>query len=207
MVTLTDEEVLNKHGRIIMGAFPELEVVSRCIEDQPYGIYNKESEEVAKPKVLRLVRRFEAEGFDAVIVSCAADPAVDEARRVVRIPVVGAGSAVASLALAYGRRVGVLNLTEETPEAIRRVLGPHLVAEASPRGVRNTLDLLRDWGQRAAFEALKELTARGVDVVVLGCTGYSTIEFAGRAREVAGVPVLDPVLAAGAVTLGILKQR
>jgi Asp/Glu/hydantoin racemase len=207
VVTLTDEEVLNKHGRIIMGAFPELEVVSRCIEDQPYGIYNKESEEVAKPKVLRLVRRFEAEGFDAVIVSCAADPAVDEARRVVRIPVVGAGSAVASLALAYGRRVGVLNLTEETPEAIRRVLGPHLVAEASPRGVRNTLDLLRDWGQRAAFEALKELTARGVDVVVLGCTGYSTIEFAGRAREVAGVPVLDPVLAAGAVTLGILKQR
>jgi Asp/Glu/hydantoin racemase len=207
VVTLTDEEVLNKHGRIIMEAFPELEVVSRCIEDQPYGIYNKESEEVAKPKVLRLVRRFEAEGFDAVIVSCAADPAVDEARRVVRIPVVGAGSAVASLALAYGRRVGVLNLTEETPEAIRRVLGPHLVAEASPRGVRNTLDLLRDWGQRAAFEALKELTARGVDVVVLGCTGYSTIEFAGRAREVAGVPVLDPVLAAGAVTLGILKQR
>jgi Asp/Glu/hydantoin racemase len=207
VVTLTDEDALNKHGRIIMEAFPELEVVSRCIEDQPYGIYDRESEEVAKPKVLRLVERFEEEGFDAVIVSCAADPAVDEARRVVKIPVVGAGSAVASLALAYGRRVGVLNLTEETPEAIRRVLGPHLVAESSPRGVRNTLDLLRDWGQRAAFEALKELTARGVDVVVLGCTGYSTIEFARRAREVAGVPVLDPVLAAGAVTLGILKQR
>ena len=207
MVTLTDEEALNKHGRIVMETFPELEVVSRCIEDQPYGIYDRESEEVAKPKVLRLVRRFEEEGFEAVIVSCAADPAVDEARRAVRIPVVGAGSAVASLALACGRRVGVLNLTEETPEVIKRVLGPHLVAEASPKGVRNTLDLLKDWGQRAAFEALKELVERGVDVVVLGCTGYSTIEFAKRAREVVRVPVLDPVVAAGAVTLGILKQR
>ena len=85
MVTLTDEEALSKHGRIVMEAFPELEVVSRCIEDQPYGIYDRESEEIAKPKVLRLVRRFEEEGFEAVIVSCAADPAVDEALSLIHI--------------------------------------------------------------------------------------------------------------------------
>lgn len=35
-----------------------------------------------------------ADGFDAVIVDCTADPGVVEARRVVTIPVVGAGEAL-----------------------------------------------------------------------------------------------------------------
>ncbi len=207
VVTLRDENLLNLHGRIIENRFPELRVVSRCIEDQPRGIYDRESEEVAKPKILRLVRDFEREGVDAVIVSCAADPAVGEARREVRIPVVGAGSAAASLALAYGERIGVLNLTEDTPEVIRRILGPHLVAEAKPEGVRDTLDLMTDWGRAAAERALRSMLKHGIDVVVLACTGYSTIGFAEVAEEIAEVPVVDPVVAAGAVTLHALKRR
>ncbi|MCI4435815.1 MAG: AroM family protein [Ignisphaera sp.] len=208
VVTLRDEEALNKHGKVLMEVFPELEVVSRCIEDQPYGIYNKETEEIAKPKILRLIKQFESEGFDAVIVSCAADPAVEEARKLVKIPVIGAGSAVASLALAYGKRVGVLNLTESTPDVIKRVLGPHLVAEDAPKGVRNTLDLLTDWGQKSAIEAISRLLSKDVDVIIFGCTGYTTIEFAKRIKQLMNVPVpiLDAVIAAGAVTLNILKQ-
>ncbi len=207
VITLTNEEMLNLHGRIIEKAFPELKVISRCIEDQPKGIYNRETEELAKPKILRLAREFERQGVEAVIVSCAADPAVREARQELKIPVIGAGSAAASLALAYGEKVGVLNLTEETPEVIRRVLGSHLVAEAKPRGVQTTLDLLTERGKEAAREALLRLVSAGVDVVVLGCTGYSTIGFARVAEEIAKVPVIDPVIAAGAATLAVLKQR
>lgn len=206
VLTLKDEELLNLHGRIIETAFPELKVVSRCIEDQPKGVYDRETEEVAKPKVVRLAKEFERDGVDAVIVSCAADPGVREARKELRIPVVGAGSALASLSLAYGDRVGVLNLTEDTPDVVRRILGPHLVAEEKPEGVKNTLDLMTGWGREAAEKALKNLLRHGVDVVALACTGYSTIGFARVAREIAGIPVVDPVVAAGAVTLAILKQ-
>ncbi len=206
VITLKDDELLNLHGRIIESAFPELKVVSRCIEDQPKGVYDRETEEIAKPKVVRLAKEFEREGVEAVIVSCAADPGVREARRELRIPVVGAGSALASLSLAYGEKVGVLNLTEDTPDVVKRILGPHLVAEEKPEGVRNTLDLMSDWGREAARKALEKLLRRGVDVVALACTGYSTIGFARVAREMAGIPVVDPVIAAGAVTLGILKQ-
>ena len=207
VVTLKDEELLNLHGKIIESAFPELRVISRCIEDQPKGIYDRESEEIAKPKILKLAREFEREGVDAVIVSCAADPAVREARRELKIPVIGAGSAAASLALAYGERVGVLNLTEGTPEVIKRILGPHLVVEERPEGVENTLDLMTERGRRAVERALRNLLKHDVDVIVLACTGYSTIGFAKVAKEITGVPVVDPVVAAGAVTLSILKQR
>ncbi|MFN3268355.1 MAG: AroM family protein, partial [Zestosphaera sp.] len=207
VLTTKDEELLNLHGRIIESAFPELRVVSRCIEDQPKGIYDRESEELAKPKILRLAREFEKEGVNAIIVSCAADPAVKEARKEMRVPVIGAGSAAASIALAYGDKVGVLNLTEDTPEVIKRVLGSHLVAEGKPEGVRNTLDLMTNWGREAAKKALNDLLKHGVDVIVLACTGYSTIGFARIAEEIAGIPVVDPVVAAGAVTLNILRQR
>jgi len=206
VITLKDDEALNQHGRIIESAFPELKVVSKCIENQPMGIYDRESEEVAKPKILRVARELEKEGAEAVVVSCAADPAVSEARKQLKIPVVGAGSAAASVALACGERVGVLNLTEETPEVVRRVLGIHLVAEEKPEGVRTTLDLLTDRGREAALIALKRLAGKGVDVVVLACTGYSTIGFAKIAETVSGVRVVDPVVAAGAITLSILRQ-
>jgi Asp/Glu/hydantoin racemase len=208
VVTLKDEEVLNKHGKVLMELFPELEIVSKCIEDQPYGIYDKESEEIAKPKILRLIKQFESNGFEAVIVSCAADPAVEEARKIVKIPVIGAGSAVASLALAYNKHVGVLNLSGSTPEVIKRILGSHLVAEIAPKGVRNTLDLLTNWGQNEAVEAIKKLLSKGVDVIILGCTGYTTIEFAKKIKQLMGIfiPILDPVIAAGVATLNILKQ-
>jgi Asp/Glu/hydantoin racemase len=208
VVTLKDEEVLNKHGKVLMELFPELEIVSKCIEDQPYGIYDKESEEIAKPKILRLIKQFESNGFEAVIVSCAADPAVEEARKIVKIPVIGAGSAVASLALAYNKRVGVLNLSGSTPEVIKRILGSHLVAEIAPKGVRNTLDLLTNWGQNEAVEAIKKLLSKGVDVIILGCTGYTTIEFAKKIKQLMDIfiPILDPVIAAGVATLNILKQ-
>uniref|UniRef100_A0A7J2U2I0 Hydantoin racemase n=1 Tax=Ignisphaera aggregans TaxID=334771 RepID=A0A7J2U2I0_9CREN len=208
VVTLKDEETLNKHGKVLMEVFPELEIASKCIEDQPYGIYDKESEEIAKPKILRLIKQFESNGFEAVIVSCVADPAVEEARKIVKIPVIGAGSAVASLALAYNKRVGVLNLSGSTPEVIKRILGSHIVAETVPKGVRNTLDLLTNWGQKEAIEAIKELLSKGVDIIILGCTGYTTIEFGKRIKQLMGIsiPILDPVIAAGVVTLNILKQ-
>ncbi|WP_175059170.1 aspartate/glutamate racemase family protein [Thermococcus sp. 2319x1] len=206
VLTIQDEELLNAHGKIIEEAFPELKVVSKCIENQPKGIYDEKTEEEAKPKILRLVKEFEKEGVDAVIISCVADPAVEEAKRVVSIPVVGAGSAASALALTYGRKIGVLNLTEETPGVIRGILGNNLIAEDHPNGVANTLDLMTEWGKQEAIKAAKRLKEKGAEVIVLGCTGMSTIMIAPVLEKEVGIPVIDPVIAAGAVTLYALRR-
>ena len=207
VLTLNNEELLNLHGRLIEKAFPELRVVSKCIEDQPHGIYDQQSEEIAKPKILRLAKEFEEMGVDAVIISCAADPAVKEARREIHVPVIGAGSAVASLALTQGRKVGVLNLTEETPEVIKEILGGNLVAEEHPKGVRNTLNLMTEEGKAAAIEAAKRLKEKGAEVIALGCTGMSTIKIAPVLEDAVGIPVIDPELASGAVALYLLRSK
>jgi Asp/Glu/hydantoin racemase len=207
VLTMRDEEKTNLHGKIIEKAFNELKVISKCIEDQPLGIYDEISEEIAKPKILRLIKEFEAMNVDVVIVSCAADPAVEEGRRTSKIPVIGAGSATASLALSYGERIGVLKITEEVPRVIKRILGRHLVAEEKPEGVRNTVDLMQESGIRASIKALEKLLESGVDVIIPGCTGFSTINFIDIVRKISDkLLFIDPVLASGSVALGILKQ-
>lgn len=207
VLTIHDEEILNLHGRIIEKTFPELKVITKCIEDQPEGIYDLQSEELAKYKILKLIKKFQEVNVDAVIISCAGDPAVAEARKIFKIPIIGAGSASASLALTYGERVGVLKITEEVPRIIRKILGSHLVAEERLENVRNAIDLMSEAGRAESINALRRLLKHDVEVIVLACTGFTTIGFKKLARGVTSIPIIDPVIAAGAATVSILRQK
>lgn len=198
VVTSDNLDFLESHGRYIREMMPAWEVLSRCIPDQPDGVFDDESEARAIPKVVALARRLEAEGVQAVIVSCAADPGVEEARHSLRIPVIGAGSAAACAAMAISERIGVLNLIEHTPEVIRRLLDDRLVAEEKPESVRTTLDLSSDSAREAEKAAIHRLVARGANCILLACTGYTTLRFAREIRREMSIPVIDPVEASAA---------
>lgn len=199
VVSFTDEAIANLHGRLIEERFPALSVLSRCIPDQPEGIYDDASEAIAVPKIMELgTQMVEKEGIEALIVSCAADPGVEELRSRVRVPVFGAGSAAASLALSYSDRVGTLGITEGTPLIMKRILGSHLVGEAKPAGVKTTLDLMKQEGKARVMEACRSLVKdSGCGVIALACTGMSTIGVAKELEQAIGLPVIDPVLASG----------
>lgn len=196
VLTINDENLLNAHGRIITERFG-LTTRSYCIPDQPKGIYNEETESIAVPKIVSLARQAESEGAQAIFISCAADPALKEVREECRVPVIGAGSAAAAVALALGNNIGVLNLTENTPLALSSILGQRLVAEAKPEGVENTTDLMKPAGKEQAMKAAERLVQRGADVIVLACTGYSTIGLAREIRRNLAVQVVDAVEAGG----------
>lgn len=199
VVSFTDEGIANLHGRLIEERFPALSVVSRCIPDQPEGIYDEASEAKAIPKILELgTKLVEKERVEALIVSCAADPGVEELRKRVRVPVIGAGSAAASLALSYGSRVGTIGITEETPWVMKRILGSHLAGETKPEGVKTTLDLMKPEGKEAVFATCRALVEKsGCTVIALACTGMSTIGVAKELERETSLPVIDPVLASG----------
>ncbi|MFQ6075862.1 MAG: aspartate/glutamate racemase family protein [Candidatus Bathyarchaeia archaeon] len=195
VLTQTDERLIKAHGRVIMERFPSLEVVSRCIPDQPEGIHDFETERRAIPKIASLAQRLEKEGVHAIVISCANDPAIRESRQLVKIPIIGAGSAAASLASTYSGRVGVLGITDFPPPVMTRVLGGKLIAYEKPLGVDTTLDL--GGADSAIVEAGRRLIDRGADVIALGCTGFSTIGFAEVLERELEVRVVDPVVASG----------
>lgn len=195
--TTTDAVVLAAHENILRSEFG-LPGRTYCIPDQPFGIYDDASEELAAPKIVEVAKRAQADGAQAIFISCAADPAIEAARAAVDVPVLGAGSAAAGIGLALGARVGVLNLSGPTPARMAQLLGERLVIELSPEGVKNTTDLLTDCGRQAAVRAAKQI-AQVADVMILACTGYTTIGLAAELQREVGLPVIDAVRAGGAV--------
>ena len=198
VLTTTDTTLLNFHGERVMKYFPELNVVSACIPDQPEGIHDDATERIAVPKVLALAQDMEKNGARAVIVSCAGDPAVPEAVASLGIPVIGAGRAAASLARSLELPVGVLGITEKVPAGILSILGTYFCAELVPQGVVSTLDLMKPDGLEATITAGKILKGRGAKAILLACTGMSTIGVAEKLREALDIPVIDPVRAEAA---------
>jgi Asp/Glu/hydantoin racemase len=207
VLTTEDENLLNAHGRLLEGYFPELQVESRCIDGQPEGIYDEESSALALPKILRLAEEMEREGVKAIIVSCADDPGVEELRKIVKIPVVGAGSSCASVALSCGGKIGTLGIRERAPRIMRDILGDHLVVETRPEGVKTTLDLLTGEGRKNALSAAEHLRKTGAEVIALACTGYTTIGIARDLEGAVGIPVIDPVEATGLFAWHLTKAR
>ena len=201
VLTLKDDEPDHfHHESVIENNFQDLKVISRCIEDQYEGIYNEETEKKAIPKILELGKKMEKEGISALIVDCAADPGVSELRKIVKIPVIGAGSSAASLALSFGSRIGTLGIRGDAPEIMKKVLGSHLVCEVKPRGVKTALDLMTEEGKKNSIIAVKDLREEDVDAVALACTGYAALGIAGELEKRAGVPVIDALKAAGLFT-------
>ncbi|MFC4802179.1 aspartate/glutamate racemase family protein [Neobacillus sp. GCM10023253] len=203
--TTDKEEILEQHGKIISQNY-DLPTISRCIPDQPLGIYNDETEELAVPKIVQLGKELEQEDCQVLVISCAADPAIKELREEISIPVIGAGSAAALTALAIGQPVGVLGITETAPDVIKNLLGDQLVGYVRPEGVTNTTDLLTPSGREKGLEAAQQLLNKGAKAIVFACTGFSTIGLAGLLREELQVPIIDAVEAEGLFASALYKQ-
>ena len=143
--------------------------------------------------------------MDAVIVNCAMDPGVEEAVRLCRVPVYGAGSSAACLARATSRSVGILGLVDEVPACMERTLSGRIVASTSPEGVENVLDLWGEKGKAATEEAAGRLVSAGAGAIVLACTGMTPMGVAQGLRQATGLPVFDPLVSA--ITLVLLLLR
>ncbi|MBV6304281.1 aspartate/glutamate racemase family protein [Candidimonas humi] len=195
VLTTGDESVLLEHARVLKQEYG-LQSVTRCIEDQPDGIYDVQSEALAVPKILRLGRQLQEQGCKALFLSCAADPGLAELRRAVSIPVVSAGSAAARVAAYLQLPAAVIGIGSAAPAPYRRLLGED-VTYARPEGVAKTTDLLTPAGREAALACARRLHDAGAQVIVFSCTGLTTIGLAPRIRREIGCAAVDAVSAAG----------
>jgi Asp/Glu/hydantoin racemase len=196
-LTTSDRRLLHSHGRLLRETFG-FEVTTRCIPDQPSGVYNEETLRSAVPKVVETALDMAGE-VDALIISCAADPGLAETRAVVDIPVIGAGSAAAAVALAFGGRVGVLGLKHQVPDPITESLGERMLLIDGPASVETPEGFLMPTGIFDALAAAHMLVEAGADVIVEATTGLTSIGMAEVLRRRLGIPVIDPVTAAGSM--------
>jgi allantoin racemase len=205
-LTTTDRRLLNSHGKLLRETFG-FDVTTRCIPDQPSGVHDAESLQRAVPKVVELALDM-APDVDALVISCAADPGLPEVRALLDIPVIGAGSAAAAAALAFGGRVGVLGLKHSVPGPISDALGERmLLIDGGPEGVETPDAFLLPTGIFDALAAAHMLADAGADVILEASAGLTSIGMTDVLRRRLGIPVIDPVTAAGSVLISAVAAR
>lgn len=200
VLSLEDEKGINSHGLMLEAFFGDnqVNVVSRCIKGHPKGLYNEPEVRAAIPKIVRLGQEMERDdGVQSLLVSCVADPGVPELRAASNLPVIGAGAAAAAVVLAMGKPVGALSILDDILHPIAELLGDRLVAWEVPDGVETTVDLMTMEGKERILEAGEAVRKRGAEVILLACTGFSTVRIAPFLEERLSMPVVDPVISAG----------
>jgi len=199
----------NAEENLKLRARPGTDVHVECLEDVfplPYNTYQYNLTKVTDGTVERAIRA-EAEGYDAMVISCMLDPGLIQARGVVDIPVVGTLEATAHVASMIGNRFAVINADATVCAQMERLLtlyGLHdkvaclrhinivscdLYPEKTPtdevfRGVKE--------------QAEKAIHEDGAEVIIAGCTiigSLLTQHHGDNPRGfLEGVPVLDGVL-------------
>ncbi|MEM1613129.1 MAG: aspartate/glutamate racemase family protein [Desulfurococcaceae archaeon] len=202
-VAIEDRQRLAKTIWDETGGLVKLEVTT--IEKGPASIESAYDEYVSAPYILHKVKWAEDNGFDAVVIDCFGDPALDAARELVRIPVVGANHSSTFLAAQLAHRFSIVNILPETEPLIRSLIAKygllHHLASIETIHVP-VLELEKD--PEKVAEKITEASKRAyhthyAKAVVLGCTGMSFIAERAQERLLAEgieIPVIEPLRAA-----------
>ncbi len=193
VLTTEDEDILYAHSKFIMEKFPSIEVETKCIPDQYDGINCEELRLLAEPKIIELAKSFK--DINMLLISCADDPAVLELKKLLDIPVIGAGEATIALANLYGDKIGVLGITDIPPRAY--LAKEDSIIAMRPPKVSSTLDLFTEEGRESAVETALVMKEKGANVLALACTGFATVKMTPILEEKTGLAVIDPLLAMG----------
>lgn len=209
-------DVWNENDKKIYESFAsgdtKIDVVS--LEDGPISIETRYSEAIAVPKIVELALKLHEE-YDAIIVNCCADPAVDVLRTLLDKPVIGPCEASLALASLLGKKLAIVTVSKTGipifEELVLKYKFDKLVT--SIRAIELSVpEIDKDLERTKALliKECKKSEEEGAEVVLLGCTG-----FAGLAKEIeqeVGIPVIDPVgaaikIAEALVSLGLMHSR
>lgn len=175
-----------------------------CLPDGPPAIATWRDWHAVVEPLCRLVEREEAATpVGATIIACVSDPGLEAVRLASTRPVLGMLRCTVATALTRAERFGIIGFLETSRPRQRRVLQAMgleaRLAAWEPLGL--PMETLTDpTAARARVQATaRSLVARGAEAIVLGCTGLA--HHAAAAEDAAGVPVIEPCRAAGAMAL------
>ena len=166
------------------------------------------------PDIVKLAVRAEKDGFDAVFIDCFGDPAVEAAREMVTIPVVGGFQPAVLTACSLCGRFSVITVLPSVVPMVRGLVRKQGITEnlASVRYISIAVLDLDETGvliDTLVAEAEKAVHDDGAEGLVLGCTGML-----GLAQSVEGelakrginIPVIDPTGAAVGMLQSLVRN-
>lgn len=197
-----DRDTLNARENMLSRAVsPGTQISVDCIPGGPISIESVTDEVTAGPYLLEAGRQAQQEGYDAFVVYCFSDLAVDALRENLSIPVVGPGAVALAAADMLSNHFTVVTTVERNVSRTLRRLKQNPLCREKMAGVR-ALNIpvaeLRD-DPKATMRYLSKLCQKAVeedqaDTLVLGCLGLA--EYGDALEQEFGVKVIDPAFLA-----------
>jgi allantoin racemase len=198
LLPLLKDEAIERETKLEMArlARPDVQFSLKSLDSGPASIESEFDDRVASPYVLDEIVRAEADGYDAVFVSCMGDVATNAARELVRIPVIAPYQTCMAVAFTLGDKFGVVTIVENiVPNFLRKAREYGLAGNLA--GVRSINVPVLELDRRRSFvlesmvkESRKLIDDYGADSIIMGCTGL--VGMAPMLQQEIGVPVLDP---------------
>ena len=170
------------------------------------------------------LRQAEQTGCDVALILCGNDPALQEARDLLSIPVIGITESAMLLACQLGNRFGVITMDSASIPIVEKKLRIYGLEEraVNHRPVRspNFYEAATNWHTDRDYlykniiprfeDTAKSLIADGAEVIVTACGNYSALSTFGYSmiRETR-VPVVEAVSAGAhmALTMGLMYKN
>jgi allantoin racemase len=181
---------------------PGIEFVTKQLDDGPTVIESDEEHQQAAQVLVKSIAAW-ATGHDCIIIACHGDPGILQAREVASVPVLGIGETSMLAAAAATRSFGVLTLGPDVvPRKWRQLRATGIAVEPTETGVLHAVN--EDVDLTPYVMAARAATAKGADVLVLGCAGMVSVR--ERLAEILDTPVIEPVLATCIAATGVLAS-
>ena len=195
---------------------PDTELTVVNPEHGPVSIESVYDETLAGPPTLELVRRANEEGWDAIVLACFSDPALDAAKEISDIPVIGIEEATMHIAAMLGHKFSITTaFRSRVPTRDLHVRLRGVESAYASTLVLNMSVLEMDADPEKAKARILELARKvveeeGVEVVILGCAGLTG--YADDIERELGIVVLDPTsvalkVAEAMVDLGLRHSK
>lgn len=192
----------SERGSIEMPLAPDVEIFYEGLDRGPATVDVCYDEYIGAMDMIKKGIEAQEEGFDAIVINCAMNPAMEGLREILEIPVVGAGLAAFHVASMLGETFSVIDTGQKHWPYARRV--------AASSGLINKLISVRalgldvsdlsgdpDYVLRRITEEAEKAIEEGAHVIVFGCTGMRRYaEKLAKELEKYGVPVVEPLSAA-----------
>jgi allantoin racemase len=179
---------------------PDTELTVVNPEHGPVSIESAYDEALAGPPTLELVRQANQQGYDAIILACFSDPALEAAKEISDIPVIGIEEATLHVAAMLGHKFSIMtSLARRVPtrDVHVRLRGLESAFASAPAIDMPVLEM--DANPAKAKARIMDLARAavkndGAEVIVLGCAGLSG--YAADIERELGAVVLDPTAVA-----------
>lgn len=195
----TNAGITERVRRTLLDTAPEGTVVEVVNPARgPFAIETPSDRAEAVPNVVALVEARRAEGFDGYVLACFDDIGVEEARRIVPVPVVSMFGAGIARARAVGGRFAIVTTVESAVPGIRRLVarygaGDICTVHAAGIGVAEAAAQTPQ-AEARLFATIERAIAGGARAILLGSGAFT-----GRARALEarfGLPFIDGLQAA-----------